>query len=330
MMMSARPRVLVTYPPSPQDRDAFGETLGGLADITYLPQTADGDRAGALASADVVLAKHLGRELRPAEFALLKSASLIQLVPAGADDVPFGQLPSNVPVAVNAGAYADPMAEHILALTLALAKRLLPNDAALARGEYNHHAPNRDIRGSLAGILGFGGIGQASARLFRAFGAHVYAVGRSAAASGLADRTGTLADLDKVLAAADILVIALPLTRATTGLIGRRELSLMKPGAILINVARAPIVDEDALYEHLLRNPSFSAGIDVWWQEPQGTGPFAPRHPFPDLPNFLGSPHNSALTEGSRAAPARHAAQNVARYLRGEPARHVVDRTEYK
>lgn len=328
-MPAARPRVLVTYPPSPADREAFEETLGGLADTAYLPQVAEGDRAGALSSAEVVLAKHLGRELRPAEFELLKSASLIQLVPAGADDVPFGQLPSNVPVAVNAGAYADPMAEHVLALTLALAKHLVPNNAALARGEYNHHAPNRDIRGATVGILGFGGIGQASARLFRAFGARVCAVGRSAPAAGLADQTGTLADLDMVLAAADIVVIALPLTRATSGLIGRRELSLMKPDAILINVARAPIVDEDALYEHLLRNPSFSAGLDVWWQEPRGTGPFAPRHPFPDLPNVLGSPHDSALTAGSRAAPARHAAENVARYLRGEPARHVVDRSEY-
>ena len=328
-MMTARRRVLITYPPSLEERDAFDETLGVLADIGYLPQIAEGERAGALASANIVLARHISKELRPAELALLNSASLIQLLPAGADDIPYSHLPADVPVAVNAGAYAEPIAEHVLALALALAKRLLPNDAALARGEYDHHTPTRDICGSLAAILGFGGIGRASAKLFRALGARIYAIGRSAPAGELADRTGTLADLDTVLAAADILVIALPLTTATRGLIGRRELSLMKPDAILINIARAAIVDEDSLYEHLRRNPSFSAGIDVWWQEPHGTGRFAPRHPFLDLPNVLGSPHNSAITTGSHAAPAQHAAENVARHLRGEPVRNIVDRTEY-
>jgi len=304
-------------------------TLDGLADIAYLPETAHSARAKALASADVLVARDISQDLNPGELALLKSATLIQLVFAGVDDIPFGQLPEGIPVAANAGAYAEPMAEHVLALALALAKRLLPNNAALARGDYDHETPNRDIFGSLVGILGFGGIGRASARLFRAFGARVYAIDRSGRASELADQTGTFADLDNVLAAADIIVVALPLTSATRGLIGQRELSLMKSDAIFINVARAAIVDEDALYEHLLSNPSFSAGIDVWWEEPDRTGTFVTRHPFLDLPNVVGSPHNSGTTTGSHAVPARRAAENVARHLRGEPVRHLIDRVEY-
>jgi phosphoglycerate dehydrogenase-like enzyme len=94
-------------------------------------------------------------------------------------------------------------------------------------------------------------------------------------------------------------------------------------------VARAAIVDEDALYEHLRRNPSFSAGIDAWWQEPHRTGAFATRRPFLELPNVLGSPHNSGITPGSLAAAARTAAANVARHLRGERAQHLVDRRDY-
>jgi phosphoglycerate dehydrogenase-like enzyme len=103
----------------------------------------------------------------------------------------------------------------------------------------------------------------------------------------------------------------------------------MKPDAILVNVARGAIVDEDALYEHLAANPSFSAGIDAWWQEPRWDGGFVTAHPFLDLPNVLGSPHNSALTVGALTDAARRAAGNIARHLRGEPPLHLVDRSEY-
>jgi hypothetical protein len=105
-------------------------------------------------------------------------------------------------------------------------------------------------------ILGFGGIGQATAALFEAFGARIHAVTRSGKTDRPADAVSTLADLDAVFAAASIVVITLPLNRDTHRLIGARELSLMKPDAILINVARAAIVDEDALYGHLVRYPA--------------------------------------------------------------------------
>ena len=136
-------------------------------------------------------------------------------------------------MASNAGAYARPMAEHVLALTLALAKRLPQNQAALARGEFDQGTLNREIRGSVVGILGFGGIGRASATLFRALGARIHAVTRAGHATEGVEWSGTLADLDTLLAVADVLVITLPLTRSTRGLIGRRELELMKDDAIL-------------------------------------------------------------------------------------------------
>jgi phosphoglycerate dehydrogenase-like enzyme len=165
--------------------------------------------------------------------------------------------------------------------------------------------------------------------LFRAFGARIHAVTRSGRAGEPADEAGTLDELDELLPRADVVVISLPLTTATRGLIGARELSLMKPDAILVNVARAAIVDEDALYEHLAANPAFSAGIDTWWEEPRERGSFTTRRPFLELPNVIGSPHNSAITPGSLAAGARHAAANVARLLRGEPVERLIDRDEY-
>jgi phosphoglycerate dehydrogenase-like enzyme len=309
-------------------RAVIGASLDGVAELTYLSD-AEGRRGEELATADAALGWMLGAELRPDELAQLGSGSLIQLMSAGVDRVPFDQIPDGVAVASNAGAYAEPMAEHVLALALALAKRLPQEHAALAGGVFDQETPTLSIRGSLVGIIGFGGIGQASARLFQALGAHVHAINRSGRTDAPVERIGTMEDLDALLREADIVLVSLPLTRATDGLIGRRELSLMKPDAILVNVARAAIIDEDALYEHLESNLSFSAGIDAWWQEPRGQGAFATRRPFLELPNVTGSPHNSAMVAGSLTESAARAADNVARHLRGEPVRNLVARSDY-
>jgi phosphoglycerate dehydrogenase-like enzyme len=322
--------VVVTFsPPGPEVRAAIDETLSPLATVTYLPELADDERRAALEAADAVLAWFISGELRPGELELLGSAKLLQLYSAGVDRVPVDDLPPQLPIAGNAGAYADPMAEHVLAMALALAKRLPQNQAKMERGEFDQETLTLAIRGATAGILGFGGIGQASARLFSALGVRIHAVNRSGRTDEPVDWIGPLDDLDALLEAADVVVVSLPLTRATRGLIGAGELALMKRDAILVNVARAAIVDEDALYEHLRANPSFSAGIDTWWQEPRVGGTFTTRHPFLELPNVIGSPHNSALTAGTLATAAGHAAENIARELRGEPVEHLVDRSEY-
>ncbi|HTQ67120.1 MAG TPA: 2-hydroxyacid dehydrogenase [Solirubrobacteraceae bacterium] len=326
-----RAEVVVTYRAPQDEREAIDATLADTARVVYLSDLHRERRAGALGGARALLSLHLQRELEgPGELDLIAGVGLVQLLSAGADHVPFERIAPEVPVASNAGAYARPMAEHVLALTLALGKRLPQNHAALARGGFDRRALNLELRSSVAGILGFGGIGQASAALFRAFDARIHAIGRGrAAAPDGVDRFGTLEDLDELLAGADVLVIALPLTRRTRGLIGRRELSLMKSHAILVNPARAAIVEEDALYEHLREHPSFSAGLDVWWQEPGRGDAFATRRPFFELPNLLGSPHNSALTRGALAAAARDAAENIRRFLAGERPLHLVDRGEY-
>jgi phosphoglycerate dehydrogenase-like enzyme len=324
----AEARVVVTFAAPADMRKAIEETLSPLATVTHLPDLTESERAGALQSADALLGWFVSGELRPAELEHL-DAGLLQLLSAGADRVPVDRLPGRLPIASNAGAYADPMAEHVLAMALAFAKRLTQNHAAMMRGEFDQEDLSLAIRGATVAILGFGGIGQASARLFRALGARVHAVNRTGRTSEPVDSVASLDELDAVLGGADIVVVSLPLTRTTRGLIGRRELELMKPDAILINVARAAIVDEDALYDHLRANPAFCAGIDTWWQEPDEGERFTPRRPFLELPNVIGSPHNSGLTAGTLAAAAQRASENIARHLRGEQVLHLVDRSEY-
>jgi phosphoglycerate dehydrogenase-like enzyme len=320
----ARRDLVVSFDPGTRGRAALATIIGDAAPIVVLDGLDAGARAEALRRAAVVLARNTARELDDDERALLAGALLVQFVPAGIDFIPLGDLPPGVPVASNAGAYAAPMAEHALAMVLTAAKRLLPEHAALARGAFNQIAPNRMLAGMTAGILGFGGIGQATARLMRAIGMHIHAINRSGATAQPVDWIGTPDRLDALLAACDVLVVSIPLTRATEGMIGARELGLMKPEAILVNLARGEIVDEAALFAHLRAHPAFTACIDAWWIEPVRHGRFAMDHPFLDLPNVIGSPHNSASVAGMAAEGLRLAAENCLRALRGEPVRNLV------
>jgi phosphoglycerate dehydrogenase-like enzyme len=130
--------------------------------------------------------------------------------------------------------------------------------------------------------------------------------------------------LDEMLAAADVFVVCLALTRVTEGMIGARELSLMKEDAILVNVARGEIVDEAALYAHLVAHPRFYAAIDAWWTEPVRHHGFSMNFPFLDLPNVIGSPHNSAGGGVWRDVSLRRAVANCRRALLGETPLHLA------
>ncbi|HOQ51796.1 MAG TPA: 2-hydroxyacid dehydrogenase [Candidatus Atribacteria bacterium] len=319
--------IVVTFNPQKEGKEILSQELGGSFPIFYLQE--ENDRKKILEEANVLISWNPKIELKDEEYQFLTRVEIMQLISAGVDHVPFSSLPENLIVLGNVGAYAQPMAEHTVALILALTKRLFIEYQKLREGIFDQESQNRMLKGLTCGILGLGGIGKAVAQLLRAFGVKIVALNTSGKTDEQIEFIGTLRDLDKVLKESDIIVIALPLTRKTRNLIGERELHLMKENAILINVSRGEIVEERALYEHLKGHPHFMAGIDAWWSEPFRQGKFEVHYPFWDLSNFIGSPHNSGVVEGAMEEAMKYAASNVKNYLDGKKVRGVINREDY-
>ena len=318
------PLVLVTHTPPAEIQGAIKSVLQGIAEVGFLPDLSGAARMNALNAARAVMTYHPVRDLGPQAMAELGNCGFMQCLTAGIDYLPLSEIPGHIAVAYNAGAYAEPMAEHVAAMALSAAKRLAAEHRLMIAGEFNQFVTTQKIAGATCGILGYGETGREVARLMRALGMDIQAINRSGRTDGDVDFIGTLEDVDRVLAAADILVITLALTRKTDRLLRAAQLRRMKPDAILINVARGEIVDEDDLYAHLLANPGFTACLEAWWIEPVRHGRFETKYPFLELPNVIASPHNSAMTGDALVMAARRGAENVIRFLAGGTPKFIA------
>ena len=321
-----RDALVVAYDASERDRGFIAEAWGDAGPLLYLADAASpGERKRMLQRAAALLAQHTGKDFRREEWPCLAGARLLQMLPAGVDFMPLRDLPPELPVAGNGGASAEPMAEHGAALALAAAKRLFVEHAELRAGRFNQFEPNIRLAGGVCGILGFGGIGVAVSRLMRAFGMTIHAINRRGASDEPADWIGTPDRLDELCEAADILFITAPLSTVTEKMIGAAELRRMKDRAILVNLARGEIIDERALYDHLAARPQFTACLDAWWVEPVRHGAFRIDTPLLDLPNVIGSPHNSASVGGGRRPVVLgRAVANCLRAARGERPFYLI------
>jgi len=322
--------ILVSYDPTEEEKRAFQEILGDLGQVVFLNDVSPVDRVAALKKTEAVVSRSFDRtEITADEIRHMTRLGFVQLIFAGVDNVPFDLFSQEVEFASNAGVFAEPLAEHVLAMTLALAKKLVPKHSALARGRFDQSTVNKTLRGGLCGIIGLGGNGRAVAEVMRAVGMRVYGINRRGLTDAVVNFIGTGKDLPMLLEASDVVVLAMPLTRQTRHLIGRRELAQMKPDAILINVARGAVIDQQALYRHLRANPEFQVGIDTWWVEPATHGTFRLDFPFFELPNLLGSPHNADDVPQINLLATYQALENVRRFLSGGEIRGRVNRRDY-
>ena len=259
---------------------------------------------------------------------------LVQVPGAGLDRIDRGALGPGTALA-NAYGHEVGIAEYILGAMLALTRDFVRLDAALRRGVWASQwavgtpapPPWPELAGKTLGILGYGRIGAALARRARAFDMQICAIRRDVARSS-GDQlvlVGGLEILDEVLRRSDYLAVTLPATSATRGLIGEAQLTAMKRSAVLVNVARAEIIDEDALYRALAKRLIAAAALDVWYRYPTEPAPAPPaRPPFHELPNVLMTPHVSGWTEGTLQARVRLLAENIARISRGERPDNLI------
>ena len=308
-------------------REAYLGELSTFADVRFLADGSELERQAWLRQATVLATFSPQHELKDGDMAALGELRFVQCLAAGRDRFPFEAFASCT-VAFNQGAAAEPIAEHALALVLAAAKNLLARHNDLAAGHFKQSGVNMRLAGGTAAVIGLGAIGSRVAYLLRAMGMKIRAINRSGRTALPVELCRTLDGLHEVLDGADIVIVAIELNRQTKDLIGATQLRLLKPDAILVNVSRAAVVQQEALYAHLTQQPGFRAGLDVWWNEPMHGGQFRLEHPFLGLPNVIGSPHNSPMVHGIFSDLAAAAACNVARFLNGQPPLHVATSTD--
>ena len=283
----------------------------------------------ALADTDIVVSD-LWRAGMPAAPRL----KLLQAPVAGTDMVDRAALPPDVTVC-NAYGHEIPMAEYAIMAMLVWCHRYFDIAVGFRGGSWRDsgvmNGPfHRELGGSIVGIVGLGQIGRETAIRAAALGCHVVAANRSLGEPppGVA-QLFPLAELDRMLPLCDIVVLCVGLAPETRGLIEARRLALMKRDALLINVGRGPVADEDALYIALRDGIIGGAALDVWYRYPTVQQPdIRPsRHPFHELPNVIMTPHCSAWTHGMARRRGADAARNIDRFIRGERLMHVVART---
>lgn len=224
-----------------------------------------------------------------------------------------------VAVCTTVGSNDSTVADFAMTLMLALSRELFRGHAEVLRGGWNRPLA-RDFFGATVGIVGLGGIGKRLVHRLRGFEARILAYDIFRDEAFASQNAVRYVELDDLLREADHVSVHAPLLASTRGMIGERELRLMKPTAYLVNTARGPLIQEQALHQALKERWIAGAGIDVFENEPPVGSPLLD----PSLDNLILGPHMAGVTRESNARSARMACENVAHILGGDAPLHYL------
>ena len=307
--------------------EGFAGLVGQGAQVDLLPDVlaSEADRQ-CYAQADAIIGVKFDASLP-----MPKNLKLFHVPGAGYDAVDLALLPASASVC-NCFGHEQAIAEYVMSAILARHIPLVDADARLRQGDWKYWAgaPDRvhdEMAGKTIGLLGFGHIGKAIAARAKAFEMRVHVANRSAVpVSGVVDRAFRLDDLAEFWGSADYIVVSVPLTPETTGIVGTQAFAAMRRDAVVLNVGRGPTIDEAALYDALKQNRIGGAIIDTWYAYP-GPGkanPYPSALPFQDLPNIVMTPHMSGWTHGTIRRRQRTIANNIINRSTGAACVNVV------
>jgi glycerate dehydrogenase len=289
--------------------------------VQYCDFTGESQIPDRIAAAEIVLLNKV--RLSRAHLDAAARLKLIALSATGTDNIDLQAAKERGIAVCNVRGYCTAsVAQHVWSFILSLTQHLsgwhrLAVDGSWTRGEFNELAfPIRELAGRTLGIVGWGELGRAVARAAEAFGMRVIVGNRPGA-----ERANGRVDLDELLATADVVSLHCPLTPATRGMIGARELARMKPDALLINTARGALVDGAALAQALRDHRLGGAGIDVLPMEPPTDD-----EPLidPSIPNLIVTPHIAWAAFEARQRCLDEMAANIRDFLEGGRRGRVV------
>ncbi len=307
---------------------AINNVLEDIADIYYLESVPKNERLFLIKKTHALILTRPKKELTKEEIECLEG-KFIQSFISGVDSFPLEEFPKDLTIAHNGGAFASPISEYIVGVVINSLREISDKYLKLKNGNWDQFSETRSLDGLVCGIVGYGGIGKKTAYLLKKFGMRIMAINRSGYTDDQIDFIGNLSNIDELLKKSDVIVLSISLNNLTKNLIDEKKIKLLKRDSIIINVSRGDVIQQKALYDWLKSNAKAKACIDAWWREPVTHGDFRLEYPFFDLPNFFGSPHNSAITQGAFKEAGYSAAKNVRSYLKKEKVKRIITSVDH-
>lgn len=327
-------KVLVPYPEKTVDE--IRRVIGDAAEVVSSGRTVE-EMMAAGGDAQVVASGRV-----PGDYMLqAHSLKMVQAIGAGIDKIDWDAVIKRGDLIVcNNHVNAAEVAEYAVMLLLAAAKHIINSDREFRAGDWRlgwgGPLPAIEIRHKTCLIIGLGHIGSEIAKILRGFNVTLHAATKSGTSThaNLVDKVLCIDDVESSVREADFVILSLPLTEESQGLVNSDFLSMMKPTSILVNISRGAIADESALYEALKNKTIAAAGLDVWWDYPAtwgGSGKLpSEKYPFHELDNVVLSPHRAAYSENIMHDQLQFVGENILRFIRGEqPLNQVNLRLHY-